>query len=185
MQVIGFGASSMAGVGDTKGGFFQRLQNANTERPDLTFVNLGVSGNTTGDMLARADAVRGSDHRLIVLLGCNDVPRANDTAPHRRATLEQYKHNLRALLPRIQGKSSLFISSFPVCAARTGVSEETLAAYMATARAVATECGFAVWDLYEELRGQDLTLYWASDGLHFNDAGHALIAARLSEVAPL
>ncbi len=90
MQIIGFGASSMAGVGDSAGGFFRRLQNAAaSQQPDLTFFNLGVSGTTTADMLARADEVTvQGNHRLIVLLGCNDVPRANDAAPHRRATLD-------------------------------------------------------------------------------------------------
>ncbi len=47
---------------------------------------------------------------------------------------------------------------------------------MAVARTVATECGFVVWDLYGELKGTDLFRYWAADGLHFNDDGHAMIA---------
>jgi lysophospholipase L1-like esterase len=191
MQLIGFGASSMEGVGDSEGGFFQRFQNAvSPQYSDLTFVNLGTGGNTTHDMLTRVEAGAhqqelNGEHSLIVLLGCNDVPRVNDKAPHRRATLDEYERNLRALLPLIRGANSLFISSFPVCATRTGVQEETLASYMAAASAVASECGYALWDLYGELKDTDLTPYWAKDGLHFNNEGHALLTTRLASYLPL
>ena len=161
MYLIGFGASSMAGVGDAYGGFFRRLEDAlGAARPELQFLNLGVSGNTTRDMLGRASAVpQTGGHDLIVLLGCNDVPRVNDATPHVRTTLGEYERNLCSLLPRIQGEFSLFVSSFPVCAARTGVSEEMLASYMEAAMTIAQDCGYEVWDLFRELQGSDIARY--------------------------
>jgi hypothetical protein len=76
----------MAGVGDDeRGGFIRRLQSSFTP---YRFINLGVGGNTTRDMLKRCGQVEA--HRpfdLIVLLGCNDLPRANDECPQVRADL--------------------------------------------------------------------------------------------------
>jgi lysophospholipase L1-like esterase len=184
MKIIGFGASSMAGAGDSEGGFFQRTQNVLTvERPALEFINRGIGGNTTRDMLARvADVTSFGDHDLIVMLGCNDVPRENDTRPQIRTTREEYAQNLRSLLPMIQGSYSLFISSFPVSAAKTGVSEDVMAEYMEIATQIAAESGFALWDLFRELRGTDISAHWANDGLHFNNDGHAWLSSRLTEI---
>ena len=172
----------MAGAGDSQGGFFRRTQDAVAAvRPDWEFINQGVGGDTTCAMLARVgDAVGEDAHDLIVMLGCNDLPRANDSRPQIRTTPGEYEQNLRKLLPQIKGGFSLFITSFPVCADRTGVADDLLASSMSAARTIASESGYEIWDLFGELQGTDLTPYWAADGLHFNDAGHAMITARLT-----
>jgi lysophospholipase L1-like esterase len=51
---------------------------------------------------------------------------------------------------------------------------------MAAAKQSASAAGYDLWDLYEELRGR-AEPYWATDGLHFNDAGHAFIASAFVE----
>jgi lysophospholipase L1-like esterase len=131
-------------------------------------------------MLVRAcDVARYGKHDLVVMLGCNDVPRVNDKAPHNRTVPAEYEKNLRSLLPLIKGEHSLFVSSFPVCPDRTGVQFESLEAYMSVARSVARECGYDVWDLFTELSNGIAVRFWAADGMHFNNEGHAMIASGL------
>jgi lysophospholipase L1-like esterase len=169
----------MQGIGDSAGGFFRRVESTLTATSSSRrFLNMGIGGNTTRDMLARMqDVTQCGAHNLIVMLGCNDVPRDNDRSPAIRTTPAEYRDNLRLLLPAIQGTRSLFISSFPVCATRTGVHDETLAAYMQIALNMAAENGYDTWDLYGELKGTGLSPWWAPDGLHFNNDGHAMIAS--------
>jgi lysophospholipase L1-like esterase len=177
--IVGFGASSMQGVGDSQGGFFARAEKLAAGKR-MRWINRGVGGNTTRDMLLRVTTVTvHSPHRLVVLLGCNDMPRGNDPQPARRTAIDEYAANLRKLLPRIAGTPSLFVTSFPVSPA-VGISDATFSSYMTAAVAAATDAGYAVWDLYAELK--DLAQpFWAPDGVHFNDAGHAYIADRFVE----
>lgn len=171
----------MEGVGDTAGGFFRRLEGCDASARYERRVNLGIGGNTTRDMLARAESATVLAPRdIIVLLGCNDVPRNDDDSEERRVPLVEYEANLRRLLPLIKGEHSLFISSYPVSTERTGVQADTLSAYMAGALSIAEAVGYETWDLHGDLMNSDLSPYYAPDGLHFNDAGHAMI---VSEVA--
>ena len=176
--LIGFGASSMHGAKDSQGGFFARLTKTLAIRsPDTRCVNLGVGGNTTREMLARADAALACTPRdMIVMLGCNDLPRDGDEHPAARTPLEEYAANLKTLLPKIKGERSLFISSFPVDAVRTGVRADVFAEYMAAAIDEAEQTGYQIWDLYAGFRAAPPTPFWHPDGLHFNDDGHAMLA---------
>ena len=150
------------------------------QQPALRFVNLGKAGDTTGRMLKRAgDVMEYGDHELIVMLGCNDVPRDEDRSPHLRTSLTEYESNLRSLLPVIQGSHSLLVSSFPVCYDRTGVRMETLKTYIDVAMSVARACGYEVWDLFGEVVNENTDQYLAPDGLHFNARGHEMIGGSL------
>jgi lysophospholipase L1-like esterase len=116
---------------------------------------------------------------LIVMLGCNDLPRAGDKRADLRTPPSEYEANLDALLGQIKGRSSLLITSFPVSPEKTGIDPATFDQYMAIARAAATRHGYAIWDLQAELRDK-AEPFWAPDGLHFNDAGHRAIAETLA-----
>ena len=182
MILVGFGASSMEGAGDTAGGFFRRLEGCDATARYERRVNLGIGGNTTRDMLARAETAAALAPRdIIVLLGCNDVPRKNDDSKERRVPLAEYKINLQRILPTIKGEHSLFVSSFPVSSERTGVPADALSSYMAVALSIAAAAGYETWDLHGDLANSRLSSYYAPDGLHFNDAGHAMIASELAK----
>jgi len=116
-----------------------------------------------------------------VLLGCNDVPRDRDLTPGIRPSLEEYRRNLDELLGLIRGEYSLFVTSFPVCAPRTGVRPEILTRYMEAALEVARDHEYEIWDLHGELGGAGAEPYLAADGKHFNELGHAMIAGRVTE----
>jgi lysophospholipase L1-like esterase len=179
-KLIGFGASTMQGVGDSRGGFFRRLEEklgAGGHPHDC--LNFGIGGNSTPDMLARIDQV--TPHlpcRSIILLGCNDLPRAGDTNPGKRTSLQDYARNLETILRHFAKSPAIFVSSFAVCPKRTGIDPATFATYLGEALRIATSLNLQIWDLYaESLSFGDK--YWADDGLHYNDAGHEFIAGRI------
>lgn len=177
--LVGFGASSMQGTGDSQGGFFSRLERSDA-LPDTQFINAGKGGNTTRDMLARAAEL--AVHRpydLVVMLGCNDLPRDGDGDNPRRVPLDEYTRNLAAILPAIRGGRSLFVSSFLMSPAK-GMRPETFAEYMTAAISVATDSGYEVWDFYRESL-PFISLHWAGDGVHMKDSGHELVARELAE----
>jgi lysophospholipase L1-like esterase len=180
--LVGFGASTQQGAGDkTGGGYFARAEKlAKPSRPGWRWINRGIGGNTTRDMLARVSTVMvHAPYDLVVVLGCNDMPRANDKNPKARTDLAEYEKNLDEILRRVKGEKSLFITSFPVSQEKTGVAPETFAQYMNAAKTVAQKHGYEIWDLYTELLGGKAEQYWADDGLHFNDAGHQFLAESL------
>lgn len=175
--IVGFGASTMVGCNDSQGGFFKRVEQLYNQRhPQTQFANLGVRSSTTRDMVDRIAAVKSIPrYDLIVLLGCNDLPRDNDEHPSDRTTVAEYSANLRVMLPKIRGERSLFISSFWVSPEQAGLKKTDFDSYMTAAMQIAGESGYSVWDLYHECQ-EDVAEYWAVDGLHFNDAGHQMIA---------
>lgn len=171
--IIGFGASSMAGVGDSEGGFFKRMQKVLTQ---YQFINLGVGGNTTRDMLKRCVQVDGfQTYDLIILLGCNDFPRANDKNPTARSELEEYQLNLTSLLKYFKGQRRIFLTSFPTDPTRSGINAELFKEYVDCAREVAVKNNFEILDLYTIVKASTDD-FLAPDGLHFNAQGHQMIA---------
>ncbi len=180
--LLGFGASTMQGVGDTSaGGFFTRASRAESmQRRYANFINHGIGGNTVADMLARVDKAvdaAGLDYDVVVILGCNDVPRDRDGNPAVRSTPQAYAATLAQMFPRVKSPKgrSLFISSFAVSYEKTGVCTDVFSQYMDPAMKLAQQAGYEVWDLWRATEPV-APRYWATDGLHFNDAGHQYIA---------
>ncbi len=178
--VVGFGASSVQGARDSAGGFIARAAKVTApNHPHIHWINRGVGGNRTTDMLLRAGEVKqDKPTHLIVMLGCNDMPRTSDGCPETRVSLEQYESNLNQILPTIRAPRSLFVSSFVVCPNRTGVSERDFARYMEVAMSTASRHGYEIWDLYRETK-TTISRYWSDDGLHLADEGHQFIADSL------
>lgn len=178
-KLIGFGASSMQGVGDSQGGFFSRLASTGAF-PDLQFINHGIGGNTLAQMIKRLPAtLQIGPYDIVVLFGCNDLPRKDDGQPERRSTLEEYTRRANQLLPAVKGRRSLFVSSFAVSAKATGIDPVDFEAYMNVALDAARKAGYETWDLYRESM-EKAPGFLAADGLHFKDEGHTYIASRLN-----
>lgn len=172
--IVGFGASTMQGAGDTQGGCFARLKLAGATL-GAQWINCGIGGDTTRQMLQRAPAVAAHHAtHLVVLLGCNDLPRSGDPAPDMRTTLDEYAQNLDRLLPAIRAPRSLFVTSFAV-APRVGINDDDFARYVAAAADAARRHGYELWDLYGQTL-QTISRYWAPDGVHLAGAGHQFVA---------
>lgn len=183
IKLIGFGASTMQGVGDLQGGFFKRLE------PKLAAagaprecINFGIGGHSTRDMLVRMTDVRPHlPSAGIVILGCNDLPRERDAHPQNRLSVEDYATNLTTILKELYHPDSIFVSSFRVHPEKTGVQPGTFAEYMGVALKVAAAQGFTIWDLYAESASFG-DKYYAPDGMHYSDTGHEFIAERLCKM---
>ncbi|MCO8273629.1 GDSL-type esterase/lipase family protein [Actinoplanes sp. TRM 88003] len=78
-------------------GWFDLLAHSVGSGPVL--VNLGVSGNTTADVLERFDVVEAArPTRVLLMLGTNDVRVHGRTGGHRMTTAPETERNLRALV---------------------------------------------------------------------------------------
>ncbi len=176
-RIVGFGASSMQGVGDSAGGSFARVARHFTDT-ELVFDNHGIGGNCLADMLPRvAAAMTPPPDALIVLLGCNDLPRQPDGSPEKRTTLPVYTKRVGELLGKLDAPKKLFVTSFAV-APKVGIDPALFEAHMDAALAAARLHGYETWDLFRETRAEAAP-FWADDGVHFNDDGHAYIAAHV------
>ncbi len=176
LPILGFGASSVKGVGDPEGGFLHRLSIllGSADAPHPTF-NFGIGGNTTRDMVKRLDEpVSKFPADVLILLGCNDVPRDGDSKPQNRTELVEYKNNLHKIFEVFRTQRVLFITSFRV-QPKTGVRNEVLSEYMSAAKSLAEEFRFLIWDVFTESENWDARL-WAPDGLHLGPEGHDLLA---------
>lgn len=144
--IVGFGASSM-GAGDPAGGFFRRLPaHPLLAGLSLDFKNHGIGGNTLKDMLARAPKAAALEpYDLIVIPGCNDLPRPPDSEPGKRSSPDECRSRVRESLGLVQGEKSLFITSFTVSPEKTGMAPELLEACMSEAMSAALSLGRETW----------------------------------------
>lgn len=165
--VVAFGDSLIEGVGSTKqGGFVPTL----SEQVMVPIVNMGKSGDTTADGLARIDEVLAQDPKVVLLLlGGNDylrhIPQAETEA------------NLKKIIEQIQEKGAVVL----LLGVRGGVLSDHFSEMY---QSLADEYGTAyVPDVLEGLLGKE---EFMSDSVHPNDAGYAHIAERIAPIlAPL
>ncbi|MEO1407858.1 MAG: GDSL-type esterase/lipase family protein [Pseudomonadota bacterium] len=139
---------------------------------DVTFVNAGVSGDTTGGGLARYDwSVASADpEMLIVALGANDYLQGQ--------TPERARENLSAIIERglDDGLVVLLVS---VGARSDEINDPRAAAFAEIYPALASEFGVPhLQGMLSDIRSDaDLLL---PDGLHPTAEGIGLVADRLS-----
>ncbi len=162
-DIIAFGDSLVQGVGATEGNDFVSALSRRIGQP---IVNLGVSGNTTADGLARIGELdRYRPKVVLLLLGGNDhlrkVPEAETFA------------NLSALIENTQARGAIVLL--------LGIRGSLL--------------GDKFEEEFEELHERYQTAYvsdvlsglfgraeYMSDPIHPNDAGYAKIAERIAPV---
>lgn len=146
-----------------------RLRAAGNE---VTFVNAGVSGDTTGGGLARYNwSVTSADpEMLIIALGANDYLQGQSP--------DQTRANLSAIIERGQG-DGLTVLLVSVGARSDEINDPRAAAFAEIYPALAAEYGVPhLQGMLSEIRGNaDLLL---SDGLHPTAEGIGLVADRLS-----
>ncbi len=204
--MVTFGASTTAPRKDTYI-FTDRLRDTlSPEIERLTVINAGVRGNTTvaGRARFQSDVMDHNPDLVIVCLGINDSTCDVWKEPPQdspRVPLETYLANMAYFCERIQtsGAACLLMTTQPL--SWTPRMKEmygkppydpndpdgfntTLRSYMGALRLFARERDLPLVDLYavfQECRdshGGDLCP-WFPDGMHPNDAGHALIAEHL------
>ena len=161
--IVAFGDSLIFGVGATNGNDFVSKLSVRIGRPIL---NLGVSGNTTADGVARMNDVEKIRPGLVLLLlGGNDTLR--------RIPIAETERNLRTLLMGFQ-KSGSVVMFLGVRGGMFGSEREDMY------ERLSEEYGAIYVD--DVLDGILLKPELMFDGIHPNDTGYARIAERLTEV---
>ncbi|GAA4120723.1 GDSL-type esterase/lipase family protein [Knoellia locipacati] len=178
VAIVFMGASMVAGVGDPKGqGWVTRVV-GRTSHPDLelTAYNLGVRGQTSGDVLARWHTEcpprwkdRG-ERRLVVSVGANDIAAG--------VTLARHRLNLANILDEAasNGVSAFVVSPPP---SSDAAFNDKLAVLVEAQADVCSRRSVPFVDCFRPLLGHD---QWRSelaasrDGHHPGQAGYGLIA---------
>lgn len=159
--IVAFGDSLVEGVGTTPGHTFVDLLSARIGEP---IVNLGVSGDTTADGVARIAQVLAEEPRIvIVLLGGND-------ALH-KVEPTQTVANMRTIIERINDAGAAVLLVAPpggLYFSRT---------YEREYERLARTYGLAyVPNILQGFLGQPTLM---ADTIHPNDAGHVRMADRI------
>jgi len=159
--------------------------------PDTTFefLNYGVSGNRTRDLLERwqTDCIDPQPDVVSILIGINDTWRAFDQ--NDPTTVEQYESNYRSLMQQIKDHTDakiLMLEPFLIPADDVKANwRPDLDPKIHAARRLARE--FA--DAYIPLDGLFAAAcvnrdpaYWAADGVHPTAEGHLFIAGHYVDV---
>jgi lysophospholipase L1-like esterase len=149
--------------------------------PDKPYVNRGIGGQTTPQMLIRfrPDAIALAPKVVVILAGTNDI--AGNTGP---VTLEAIEDNLTSMaeLAKANGIRVVMASVMPVCdAIKTQTVRrppEKIKALNAWIKDYTAKNGLIFLDYYsallddQQMFKKELTF----DGLHPNDAGYEVIA---------
>ena len=169
VRVVFFGDSITDAWGRYHGKFF----------PGMPWVNRGISGQTTPQMLDRfhQDVLALHPKAVVILAGINDI--AGNTGPE---TLPEIEDNFRAMVALANAahvhvvlSSVLPASHFPW---RPGVDPSgEVVALNTWLRTFAAEQGATYLDYYAALLGPDggTKAEYTLDGIHPNDAGYAVM----------
>lgn len=163
-DVIAFGDSLIQGVGATAGNDFVSQLSALT---GASITNLGVSGDTTADGVARLEQLDDYDPKVVlVLLGGNDALQ--------RVPISDTKENLETIIIDIQSRGGIVL----LLGVRGGLLGDR--EFDAMYADLASEYGAH----YEPdvLRGVFGRPALMADPIHPNDAGYTIIAERLAPV---
>jgi len=165
-------------------GWFELLAAASAlaGAPGGEMVNLGVSGNTTADVLERFDLLEAArPTHVLLMLGTNDVRAHGRAAGHRMVTGSETERNLRALVDLIAGELGAAITAITPPA----VDQDRIDAFFASAPVRWHSADVAeVADIVLKVAPGALDLHAAtraggalleSDGVHPTPAGQRLI----------
>ena len=154
--------------------------------PDLhlRFVNQGVSGNTTRDLLSRwrRDALAERPDWLSLKIGINDVWRGFDGNPDKAVPLPEYIRNLRDMLDQVQahtGARLILLTPYMIEPDRTQPMRATMDRYGGAVQTLASEYGAVMVDMqaaFDHALRDTTPADWADDQIHPNGPGHAIIA---------
>jgi len=148
--------------------------------PGKPYINRGISGQTTPQMLIRfrPDVLAHKPKVVVILAGTNDI--AGNTGP---MSLEQIEGNLQSMaeLAKANGIKVVFASVLPICDYIRPQSErrpmEKIKALNVWIQEYARKAGAVYLDYYSAMLDDSglLKKELTYDGLHPNDAGYAVM----------
>ena len=158
---------------------------------NVRFVNKGISGNRTIDLVNRwkADCIDLKPHIVSILIGVNDTWRRFDR--NTPTSAETYRENYRRILTDVKENLNakiILLEPFllPVSEEKKTIWREDLDPKIHMARELAREFDAAFIPLdgiFAAAAVKQPLQFWAADGVHPTPAGHALIAHHWLNVA--
>ena len=152
--------------------------------PERDFVNRGISGQVTGEMLGRmkADVIGLKPVALLVLAGTNDIARGTpvDTIKDNLTMIADLAeaHRIKPLFASILPVSDYHKEQNPRFEQTKRRPPETIRALNDWIRGLCAQRNFVYVDYYSQLVDASgfLKAEYADDGLHPNSAGYRLMA---------
>ncbi len=169
----------------------KRIQELFPEK-NFEFLNRGIGGNRTEDLLARwqADCVDLQPEIVSILIGINDTwhhAEKRDWIPH-----EQFEHNYRAILTQIKERTNakiLILEQYLVDVPDKEFFRQDLDPKIDITRKLAREFADAYIPLDGLFAAETIhhdPLYWTLEGIHTTQAGAEFIAEQYARaVRPL
>lgn len=194
MRVLIFGDSITQGFWDVEGGWVARIRKSYDQKAvddddydQPTIFNLGVSGNSSDDVLARLEdetKVRDTEELAFVFaIGVND---ARTKAGANYSDTNRYKQNLINIVELAKQYSNkiLFVGltpcveerSDPVSWGDTGYTNTRIKEFDDTLRQFCEDNQIPFVEVYEPFTKAEAETELLPDSLHPNDEGHQLIA---------
>jgi lysophospholipase L1-like esterase len=191
-QILAFGDSITDGAFDEEGGWasrFQRFFMAENTTKNLAkdeihfFYNLGISGNTTADLLARIEVeakarkVARPDKRSVFVfaIGTNDSSIEKDSQ-ETKVSVKIFEDNLNQLVEVAERFTDkvLFVGLIPVVEQYAGPEymNSRVKQFNDTVKRVAAESGCAFVGLFDEMQQVPDWQRLFADGLHPTTEGH-------------
>jgi len=171
-----------------KGGWANRLKkHFENQDGDISVCNLGVSGDTTDDLLERfdAEAKANKPDMIIFAIGINDALR--QTNERDESALERFKDNLRELLVRARAFADnvIFVGLTKAHKSENAPffwnadiegKNELIRKYDDAVKKMAVETDLPFIEMYDLLDREDM-----EDGLHPNSAGHEKMFRKIKD----
>ncbi len=163
----------------------QVVRRAGIIRPNMKFdfVNAGVSGDTTRNLLQRleADVLQIQPDWVSIAIGINDAWRTFDSNPDGQVSIQEFRNNYRTLIERIRPHANLVLCEpFLLEFNREDPFRALLDEYRAAVLDLALEFDliFVPFQLTFDrvLNGTQVTDWGLTDRVHVNRAGSVMIA---------
>ncbi len=138
-------------------------------------VNMGISGNTSNDILSDYDwrIAQFTPHVVFIMIGTNDAD------VKRNISLEKFKLNMLELVDKIRNNGAIPILQTPnITIEEKAIGRERLKYYVQVIREVSKEKGTILvdhWAYWTEMAGVAPNVVndkWLMDELHPNGRGH-------------
>lgn len=150
----------------------------------LTWVNKGIGGDTVRHLADRwvGDVIDEQPDVLTVMIGINDVWRRFGDRPLEAVPADEYQSTLVTLLRSVRetrNTTILVASPYMIEADTSGPMRSAMGIYGSLAREVADEVDASFIDIqaaFDQVLAHSESSDWADDGIHPNQAGHAVIA---------
>jgi lysophospholipase L1-like esterase len=147
---------------------------------ELQFLNRGVGGDTTRNMLERfdRDVLAHKPDWVSIAIGVNDVWRFFDARPNEAVLIDEFEANYRKLLGSLHGKAGLIlVSPFLIEPDRSDPFRVRVDHYGAVVKSLALEFGALFVPFQEAFDASSLEpSMFSDDRVHPNETGSQLMA---------